>query len=367
MKVKKTTNFLAILFLISYLFSCEKGNENKQIIDQDNSELTEIKSPYKTTGSIERLSDKLDDLIPEDAQLEILASGFTWSEGPLWLETENKLIFSDVPENKIYQWIPGDTVASIYLEPSGFTSSGFHGGEMGANGLILDADNKLILCQHGDRQLARMTSPISQPSTEYESIANNWEGKKFNSPNDVVLSSSGIFYFTDPPYGLPKLPEGVSGDPLENNPAKEISFEGVYSVKNGEVELQANDVERPNGILLSPDESKIYLANSDPNRPIWMVYDFTEEGDFTNGQIFFDASELAKQAAGLPDGMKADDKGNIFATGPGGVLVFSPEGEHLGTIKTGNATANCAFNDDYSILYITADMHLMRLILKPKA
>ena len=355
--MKKTIS--GLFLLLTMLTACNKE------VTETQKEGQKTETTYQTTGSIERLSEKLDALISKDAKLEILASGFNWSEGPLWLESENKLIFSDVPENKIYQWSPGDTTASLYLEPSGYTGTATHGGEMGANGLILDADNKLILCQHGNRQLARMVSPITQPSSDFEPIANNWEGKKFNSPNDVVLSKKGIFYFTDPPYGLPKLPEVVEGDPLDNNPAREISFEGVYSVKDGEVELQSNELDRPNGILLSPDESKIYVANSDPKRPIWMLYDISEEGNFINERVFFDASELAKQAPGMPDGMKADDNGNLFATGPGGVLIFTPEGEHLGTIKTGVATANCAFNSDYSVLYITADMHLMRLVLKP--
>ncbi|MEM1136035.1 MAG: SMP-30/gluconolactonase/LRE family protein [Bacteroidota bacterium] len=358
MKILSKIRLFVIFIILSMLFSCERGGNEQKLQEASNTE-DDVKQPtYQKTGSIERLNDKINDLISDNAKIEILASGFTWSEGPLWLESENKLIFTDVPENKIYQWSPGDTEASVYLTPSGYTGESEHGGESGANGLILDTENNLVLCQHGDRQLAKMTAPISSPAAEFEAIVTNWEGKKFNSPNDLVLGSKGIYYFTDPPYGLPK--PNREGD-------KEIDFQGVYSVRDGIATLEYKDLERPNGVALSPDETKLYVANSHGKRPIWMVFDVDEAGHLSNGKVFFDALALSKTAKGMPDGLKVDNAGNLFATGPGGVLVFSPEGEHLGTIKTGQATANCAFNADKSILYMTADMHLMRLVLKPKA
>jgi len=347
--------FALLLFLN---FSACQQSVNKEAA----SELTEESTSeinYEVTGSLESLDPIFNTLVAEDAKIEILASGFTWSEGPVWLESENMLIFSDVPENIVYSWKPGTNKAEIYLQPSGYNGEVERGGEMGSNGLALDNDGKLVLCQHGNRQLGRMLSPFSAPASEFEAIADNWEGKKFNSPNDVTIASNGTYYFTDPPYGLAPPPEGHEGE----NPNREIPFQGVYSVKNGEVKLQTKELSRPNGIALSLDESKIYVANSDGKNPIWMVYDIDENGDFTNGKVFFDATELGKTRRGSQDGLKVHKSGNIFATGPGGVLVFSPEGKHLGSILTGQATANCGFSADGNTLYMTADMHLMRIQL----
>ncbi len=353
------SRFSILLGIGFFVFSCQ--NSKTEETPKENQETASTQEvTYETTGSVERVDPAINDLIAEDAKIEILCSGFTWSEGPLWLETENKLIFSDVPENIVYSWTPGDNKAEIYLQPSGYTGEVERGGEMGSNGLALDNDGKLVLCQHGNRQLGKMLSPLSDPKPEFEAIADNWEGKKFNSPNDVTIASNGTYYFTDPPYGLAPAPEGHQGE----NPNREIDFQGVYSVKNGEVKLQSKELSRPNGIALSLDEQTIYVANSDGKNPIWMTYDLDEDGDFTNGRVFFDATELAKTDKGSQDGLKVHKSGNIFATGPGGVLIFTPEGKHLGTIKTGQATANCGFDTDQNYLYMTADMHLMRIKLK---
>lgn len=346
------------MFLL-YFTSCQQSA--KQEIASETAEASTSNTvEYEVTGSLESLDPIFNSLVAEDAKIEILASGFNWSEGPVWLESENMLLFSDVPENIVYSWKPGTNKAEIYLQPSGFTGEVARGGESGSNGLALDNDGKLVLCQHGDRQLGKMLSPFSAPAAEFEAIADNWEGKKFNSPNDVTIASNGTYYFTDPPYGLAPPPEGHKGE----NPNREIPFQGVYSVKNGEVKLQTKELSRPNGIALSLDESKVYVANSDGKNPIWMVYDLDENGDFTNGKVFFDATELGKTRKGSQDGLKVHKSGNIFATGPGGVLVFSPEGKHLGSILTGQATANCGFSADGNTLYMTADMHLMRIQLK---
>lgn len=305
-----------------------------------------------TVGSIERLSTELDALIAPDAQLEILAEGFNWSEGPLWLPEQQMLIFSDVPENTIYQWKEGDT-ASVYLYPSGYTQYARRGGEPGSNGLLLDAQGRLVLCQHGDRRVAYMSAPLDQPVPTFVTLAGQWEGKKFNSPNDAAYHPNGSLYFTDPPYGLAEGPD---------DPAREIDFQGVYRLDPaGEVTLMTDELSRPNGIAFSPDGNTAYVANSDPQRAIWMAYDVDQNGEFTNGRVFLDVTDRVGQEQGLPDGLKVSRSGHLFATGPGGVLVLTADGRQLGLIRTGQATANCAFDTEERYLYITADGYLMRV------
>jgi gluconolactonase len=309
----------------------------------------------QTTGSIERLDPEINKLIPEDAVIEILAEGFIWSEGPLWLEKEQMLIFTDVPTNTIYQYSYSDSLA-IYLKPSGLTGEGPDKGDSGGNGLVLDKDGNLIICQHGDRRVAKMLAPLDKPEPEFETLVDNYKGMKFNSPNDLVFDSKGNLYFTDPPYGLKQQ---------EKDPRKEIPFNGVYKLSvNGKLSLVTDKQTRPNGIALSPDESKLYVANSDPQMCLWMVYQINEDETIDEGEVFFDATDMYDGKSGNADGMKINRDGYIFATGPGGVLVLSPEGKHLGTIRTGKATANCAFNTDESILYMTAHDQLMRIKLK---
>jgi gluconolactonase len=245
----------------------------------------------------------------------------------------------------------------VYLEHAGYTGQEARGGEQGANGLTLDHQGRLLLCQHGDRRVARMDAPTSNPAPEFTTLASHYEGKRLNSPNDLVVHSSGAIYFTDPPYGL----EGNVDDP-----AKELDFQGVYRIgPDGKLDLLTKELSRPNGIGLSPDEKKLYVANSDGSRPIWMVFDVRADGLVENGRVFFNAAELAKGRRGGPDGLKVDVQGNLFATGPGGVVVLTPQGEHLGTILAG-VTANCAFGDDGSTLYMTSDDKLKRIRLKTK-
>jgi gluconolactonase len=310
---------------------------------------------YQTTGEIIVNDKKLNNLIGADASIEIIAEGFNWSEGPLWLPVENKLIFSDVPENKIFEWTESKGIQT-YLEPSGYTSGPERGGEMGSNGLLLSPEGDLVLCQHGDRRMARMLASLGLPEAKFETLANNYEGKKLNSPNDAAYSKKGELYFTDPMYGLEKKMD---------DPAKELSFQGVYKVsKNGEIQLLIKELSRPNGIAFSPDGSKLYVANSDPEKAIWMVYDVKKDGTLENGKVFFNVTDYVGKQKGLPDGMKVHRNGTIFATGPGGIFIFSPEGNMLGRIITGQATSNCAFNQDYSSLYITADSYILRVSLK---
>jgi len=304
---------------------------------------------YETVGSIDRIDQAINTLIPEDAKIEILASGFDWSEGPLWLEDQQALIFSDVPANKIYRWSEVDSL-SIFLEPSGYFGERKDKREPGSNGLALDLDGGLLLCQHGQRQVGKLMTSLQDPQPAYETLAFEWNGKKMNSPNDLVVHSNGSIFFTDPPYGLDEWDE------------KELDFQGVYRLQNGELTLQIDSLNRPNGVALSPDEKTLYIAQSDAAKARYYAYQLNEGGDVISGKVLFDVtSMISPERKGLPDGLKVHSSGVLFATGPGGVLIISPEGKHLGTIETGQATANCAFDAEEKYLYITADMHLMRI------
>lgn len=321
-----------------------------------------LAAKWPTIGEIERLDPALDALVPADAKLEIIVDGLDWCEGPLWIPADGGfLIFSDIPPNKIYRWDAGSG-KSEYLHPAGYTGTAPRGGEVGTNGSTLDRDGRLILCQHGDRRVARMDAPLSQPEPKYVTVAGQHDGKRFNSPNDATVHSSGAIYFTDPPYGLEYYQEDVA-----KIPDKELPYQGVYRVTpDGAVTLLTKELERPNGIALSPDEKTLYVANSHGPRPIWMAFPVLEDGTLGEGRVFFDAAKLSKTRQGAPDGMEVDEHGNLFATGPGGVLVFSPDGKHLGTLKTGQATSNVAFGEEGKTLFITADMYVLRILLSTK-
>jgi len=308
---------------------------------------------YKKTGAIQVLDPMLNTLVDTAFGIEILAEGFDWSEGPLWIAKGNYLLFSDIPPNKIMKWSEEKGIEE-YLHPSGYTGTVPRGGEPGSNGLILDNKGRLVLCQHGDRRMARMEAPLNKPEAKFITLTDNYEGKKLNSPNDAVYHSNGDLYFTDPPYGLVNNMKDVT---------KEIPYQGVYRLKkSGELELLTKEMSRPNGIAFSPDEKKLYVANSDLNR-IWMVYDVQADGGISNGKIFYDANAAQDKDPGWPDGMKIDKKGNIFATGPGGVVVFDSNAKMLGKIKVGQTCSNVAFDAKYQYLYITADGWLVRVKL----
>ena len=312
---------------------------------------------YKLDAALKINDPILMQIISSPLRLEILGEGYEWAEGPLWLSKENKLIFSDIPNNSVFEWTEKGGI-KLYLKPAGYTGSKERGGETGSNGLTLNPDGELVLCQHGDRRMAKMNAPVSKPKADFITIADNFEGKKLNSPNDAVYHKNGDLYFTDPPYGLEFRME---------DPAKELGFQGVYKVdKTGKISLLTKDISRPNGIAFSPDYQKLYVASSDPDKAIWMVYDVDKNGLLSNGKVFFDVTDQNTEVNGNPDGMKVHPNGWIFATGPGGVLVFTPQGQHLGTIVTREKTANCAFNPDYSELFITADSYLLRVKLKTK-
>lgn len=312
---------------------------------------------YPSLGKIERLDPALDGLIAPEAKIERLADGFEWAEGPVWVREGGKahLLFSDVIKNTVHKWDPASGTATPFLNPSGYTGTNPRGGEPGSNGLTLDPQGRLTLCQHGDRRVAR----LNDDNKTFTTLADRYQGKRFNSPNDLCFNKAGDLYFTDPPYGL----EGKNDDPK-----KELPFNGIYLLrKGGELVLLTKDLTFPNGVALSPDEKKLYVAQSDPNKPVVWAFDVKGDGTIDNGRVLFDAKSLVEGRKGLPDGLKVDVQGNIFTTGPGGVLVLTPEGKHLGTINTGEATANCAWGGaDGSELYITADMYLCRVKTKTR-
>jgi gluconolactonase len=310
------------------------------------------RKPYPTMGKIIRNDPRFDKLIPKDAKLEKLAGDFMWTEGPVWIRDGGYLLFSDIPQNTINKWKEGEGI-SVFLKPSGYTGTKPRGGkpgdEPGSNGLVLDPKGRLVLCEHGDRQVTRL-----EKNGKKTVLASKYMGKRLNSPNDAVFHSSGALYFTDPPYGMQKG---------WDDPARELDFCGVYRLDtDGKLTLLTKEMSRPNGIALSLDEKTLYVANSDPEKAVWMSFPVKEDGTLGDGKVFFDASDLvARKKKGLPDGMKIDHQGNLFATGPGGVLVFTLAGEHLGTIDTGVNTANCAFGDDGTTLYVAADTNLCRI------
>jgi len=317
--------------------------------------ITSTSAPYPkdTKASLERLDPALDALIDSGAVIENLGSGFNWSEGPIWMPALNALLFSDVPENRVYRWKDGEGI-KVHLEPSGFTGTQYNGRERGSNGLTLDGQGRLVLAQHGDRRIARLATD----GKSFETVVDRFEGARFNSPNDLCFDRAGNLFFTDPPYGLP------------SDVKQEIPFQGIFRLgTDGKLTVIGRDMSRPNGIALSPDERTLYVASTDGDEPWVKAYALNADGSVASSRIFFDGSDLMKRTGrrGGFDGLKVDAQGNIWTTGPGGVLIISPEGKHLGSILTGRATANCAFGDaDHQTFYITADEALLRVRTKVK-
>lgn len=338
--------FLILIFLV---YGCKNQGSNPR------NSITENEFKPLEGGSIEVLDPRLEDILSKNARIEVLADGHDWTEGPLWVDSQQMLLYSDIPRNAIYAWKEGEG-SKLFLQPSGFMGENFTGEEPGSNGLLLDQNGKLVLCQHGERRIAMMNGRIKNPVPSFVSLADRFDGKRFNSPNDAVFKSNGDLYFTDPPYGLPQNME---------DPDKELGFQGVYRLdQKGKVTLLTDELTRPNGIAFSPDEKTLYVANSDPDLAVWKAYDVNDDGSIGNERIFFDATDRVPDNPGLPDGMKVDQQGIIYAAGPGGILIFDPAGDLLGIIHTGQATANCTFNADQTELFITADMYLLRVALK---
>ena len=307
---------------------------------------------FPQIGHLDRFDSSLDRLIAKDAVIEVLCGGFEWAEGPVWVpEQGNKfggfVLFSDIPHNAVMKWQEGVGV-SVFLKPSGYTGVADYGREPGSNGLALDPSGRLVLCEHGDRRVSVLTKGGGKLT-----LADRWNGKRFNSPNDLAIRRNGDVFFTDPIYGLPQRAD----DPL-----REIDFCGVYRLQSdGAVTLQYKEISRPNGIAFSPDEKILYVANSDGNDPVWRAFPVQEDGNLGPPSSFFDSSKDDRISRGGGDGLKVDVQGNVFATGPGGVLVISPHGKLLGRIVTGERIANVGWGNDGSVLYLTSDMYLCRI------
>lgn len=298
--------------------------------------------------TIVRLDPRFDKLLPHSATVEKIADGFAWVEGPVWNRKENFLLFSDIPHNAIIKWQEGNST-SVFLKPSGLSgTSAFPGQEPGSNGLAFDQSGRLIICEHGDRRISRLEADGKKTT-----LVDRYHGKRLNSPNDLTFTPNGDLYFTDPPFGLPKA---------FTDPARELDFCGVYRLSaNGTLTLMAKEMTAPNGIAFSPDGKKAYVSNADAAKAVWMVYDVQDDGAFTNGRVFFDATAWTKTKKGVPDGIKIDNAGNLFTAGPGGIHVISPEGTLLGSFETGVPTANCAWGNDGRTLYIAANTAIFRV------
>jgi len=294
----------------------------------------------------EAFDDEFWALVDKNEPFEVLGEGYGWSEGPAWDKANQKLYYTDVPGNVAYQWSQ-EGGAKVFLNPSGSSQTeGFR--EAGANGLLYSGEDQLLMCNHGERAVQSLQISTGQR----QNLTNGFLGKKFNSPNDLIQSSNGDIYFTDPPYGLKDLNE---------SPLKELEHNGVYRLaKNGTTTLLVDDMTFPNGIALSPEQDTLYIAQSDPNAPHLYRLDLNKPG--TPKTIMVDFTEyMGEKFPGLPDGMVIDSQGHIFATGPGGVFVISPDGTVLGRILTGKGSANCTFGEDGSTLFITNHDRLIKL------
>jgi gluconolactonase len=294
-------------------------------------------------------------IVSKNAKARILATGFIWSEGPLWVESQKMFLFSDVKKNVIYKWTEAKG-KEVYLNPSGYTGKVPRGGELGSNGLGLNIKGQLVICQDGDRVVSVMDAPLDKPVAKFIKVSKNYKGKKFDSPNDLAFLSNGDIYFTDPPYGLEKNAK----DPL-----KEAPYQGIYKISvNGNITLLTDTITRPNGIGFFPGGKTILISNSDSTKACWYAYDLDKNGLFTHGRVFYSAQSATKTAAGMPDGLKIDKNGNVFATGPGGIWVFNRAGKLLGKIMIDDLASNCSLSADEKSLYVTNNHRVLKVDLR---
>ena len=338
---------LCLIFYITACFSCNTATQPAAEAAKDTT---------VAVGKIEIYDPVAANIIDSNASIEVIGRNYKWSEGPVWVASKQMLLFSDVRANTIFQWHMKDTPVA-YLTPSGYTDTAFRDGENGSNGLTLDKEGRLLLCQSGNRQVVRLNAPLDSPKPVFTVLAANYQGKKFNSPNDLVADSKNNIYFTDPIYGLPKHAE---------DPTRELNFEGVYKISaDGKLTLLIDSIKRPNGIALSLDEKILYVGTSDDHTK-WYAYHLDENGNIKDGSVFLDGTALKEKAAfkSGADGFKIDKKGNIFTSGPDGINIISPQGKLLALIKIFNRpTSNCAFNETKDNLYITSNDVVLRVKL----
>jgi gluconolactonase len=327
--------------------SCSSPTERPKVAGQDSA-----------IGKVEIYDSSATNSIDSNAVIEVIGKNYRWSEGPVWVPARQMLLFSAVLENKIYRWDGKDTPV-VYLSPSGYTDTAYRNGENGSNGLALDKDGRLLLCQSGNRQVVRLNTSLDAPKPEFTVLAAGYQGKKFNSPNDLVADSRNNIYFTDPIYGLPKKAD---------DPTRELNFEGVYKINSdGKLILLIDSISRPNGIALSPDEKTLYVGSSDEKHTRWYAYHLDSTGGIQSGGILLDGTAMKEKATVKQgaDGFKIDKGGNIFSSGPDGVNIISPSGKLLGLIRVyKKPTSNCAFNETKDVLYITSDDRVLKVKLK---
>lgn len=321
-------------------------------------------TPAAVPVKVERLDPALDQIVPDQPRLERVATGpgFKWTEGPVWIPA-GYLLFAEIPSNSIRKWTPGVGV-SVFMQPSGWKdSTPYTGPEPGSNGMTLDGRGRLTVAGHAQRDVWRLEQ--MSPKAQVTVLADTYEGKRLNSPNDLVYKSDGTLYFTDPPYGLPKQ---------DSDPTKQLQFSGVYRLPGAlnhkpgappnrdQLQLLVKDLPRPNGICFSPDEKYLYVNNSEPKK-LWMRYTVKTDGTLTDAKVFFDAS--SDKRVGAPDGMKVDQSGNVYSAGPAGVWIFSPEGKHIGTLDIPERVGNVAWGGaDHKTLYVAASSSIYRISLK---
>ncbi|MBM3784435.1 MAG: SMP-30/gluconolactonase/LRE family protein [Acidobacteria bacterium] len=299
-------------------------------------------------GGILRVDPAFDALVKPGARIERVATGFTFTEGPLWFRETGALWFTDVADNVVREWSPATGITEI-LRPGGYDGTDAPAGaHIGPNGLAFDRDGNVLICQHGNRRIARRNK-----AGVVTTLVDRFEGKRLNSPNDMAFDASGALYFTDPPYGLVQQDE---------DPRKELPFNGIYRLSSGRLTLLHKEMTRPNGLAFSPDGRWLYVANSDRAKKIWIKFRVEEDGSLSGGREFADVTAIKED--GSPDGLKVDSAGNVWATGPGGVWIFTAEGKHLGTIKPSEIPANCAFADDGKTLWMTARKSVYRISLR---
>ena len=312
-------------------------------------------TPGRTVGSITRFDPELDKLIDAANPIEVIATGFRWTEGPVWVERGRFLLFSDVPTNIAYRWKAGEG-AKPFLAPSGLAGpipAGIR--EAGSNGMVVDAHGDLLMADSGTRAIARVDLATRKKTI----VVGAFEGKRFNSCNDLAIGRGGVIYFTDPPYGL------AEGDA---SPLKQLDFNGVFRINadGSDVSLIDSKLKRPNGIGVSPALDRLYVSQSDPDAAKIFSCELAVDGSASTELVpFVDFSaEVAQKLPGLPDGMKVAKSGHLFASGPGGIYVIAPSGKRLGLISTGKAAANCCFGEDGRTLFITSSDMVAKVRLK---
>ncbi|HZP86328.1 MAG TPA: SMP-30/gluconolactonase/LRE family protein [Burkholderiales bacterium] len=304
-------------------------------------------TPHEVNVEVERLDPALDAIVPPNPKLWKLAEGFKFTEGPVWVAREHALLFSDPNRNAIYKLSDGHL--DVFRMQSGYAGADIaEYGQPGSNGLTLDPQGRLTINEHGNHRVIRL-----EPDGRLTVLADSYQGKRLNSPNDLVYKSDGALYFTDPPFGLPKF---------FNDPRKQLPFSGVYRWKDGELSLLTSDFAGPNGIAFSPDERWLYVGDWDEKHKVVMRYPVLSDGSLGRGQLFYDMTRAAGEDA--IDGIKIDVRGNVYVSGPGGLWVLSAEGKHRGTIRPPRQPHNMAWGDaDGRTLFMTAEDRIYRMRL----